>query len=257
FYYVHEAADSQRPFYRAAYEHVFGTHSSGDCEFFFAGEDEKMRLSLLSGKKWIAFFVYHFQGKTTTDIYLKPVDQGTSATPIFLGIDYMLGMRFWGDKILAITDRGARNRRIVEIRLRENGEHEWVEVVPECDAPINNWLIVGDRMLISYMKDMTHTMRIIDFTGKEVGKFSVRKDETLRIIGGSETDDEVLFESESFAEPVAISRWSVANGHRRSWTRKCVPFNSANYTNTRISFTSKDGTKIPMHLVGRQDVLQK
>jgi len=54
----------------------------------------------------------------------------------------MLGLRLMDDKILAITDRNAPNRRIVEIRLRENGEHEWIGIVPESDTPsaIGSWL---------------------------------------------------------------------------------------------------------------------
>ena len=43
FYYVHEAIDAERPFYRAAYHHVLGTPFSDDQEIFFAGEDEKIR----------------------------------------------------------------------------------------------------------------------------------------------------------------------------------------------------------------------
>src|SRR5271168_1691449 len=46
FYYVHEALDSKRPFYRAAYRHVLGTDSREDREVFYAGEDPKLRLCL-------------------------------------------------------------------------------------------------------------------------------------------------------------------------------------------------------------------
>src|SRR5208282_5050262 len=50
FYYVHEAMDAKRPLYRAAYHHVIGTPSSHDREIFFAGEEEKLRLSLTADK---------------------------------------------------------------------------------------------------------------------------------------------------------------------------------------------------------------
>src|SRR5229473_5120645 len=48
FYYVHEAVNAKRPFYRAAYQHILGTPSGEDQEIFFAGEDEKIRLGLFS-----------------------------------------------------------------------------------------------------------------------------------------------------------------------------------------------------------------
>src|SRR5229473_3533757 len=83
FYYVHEALDAKRPFYRAAYEHVLGTSPDEDHEIFFAGEDEKIRLSLTSDKKRLAFFVYRFLEKTLTDIYLQPFDGVTSPELLF------------------------------------------------------------------------------------------------------------------------------------------------------------------------------
>src|SRR5258708_6028826 len=118
FYYVHETLNAKRPFYRAAYRHVLGTPSREDREIFFAGEDGKLRLALLSDKKRLAFFVYWFLDKTLTDIYLQPFEGTAPPELIFSRIEYMLGLWLMDDKILAITDRNAPNRRIVEIRLR-------------------------------------------------------------------------------------------------------------------------------------------
>src|SRR5260221_10485108 len=167
FYYVHEALDAKRPFYRAAYQHVLGAPSTEDREIFFAGEDEKLRLALLSDKKRLGFFVYRFLDKTFTDIYLQPFEERVPPELIFSRLDYMLGLRLMDDTILAITDRDAPNRRIVEIRLRENREHEWIDIVQETDTPISNWLIVGDSIFVSYMKEMQHRVFIFDFSGKK------------------------------------------------------------------------------------------
>ena len=74
FYYIHEAVETKPPFHRAVYQHLLGTPASEDREIFFAGEDEKIRLILVSDKKRLAFFVYWFLEKTLTDIYLQPFD---------------------------------------------------------------------------------------------------------------------------------------------------------------------------------------
>jgi len=257
FYYVHETLNAKRPFYRAAFKHVLGTPSSQDQEVFFAGEDEKIRLGFVSDNKRLGIVVCRFLEKASTDIYLRPFEPEGPPQPIFCEIDYMLGLRLMNEKILAITDRDAPNRRIVEIRLRKSGKHEWVDIVPECDMSINDWLIAGDRMFVCYTKDMTHSVLIFDFSGQKVGEVPVRKDETLRLVGGTEGEGEVLLESESFTEPIGIFCWSVVNNNRTLWKKKSIPFDSANYSHCQISFTSKDQTKIPMYLVGRRDVLQK
>ncbi len=257
FYYVHEVPEAKRPFHRAAYHHVLGTPASEDQELFFAGEDEKIRLGLVSDKKRLGFIVYRFFEKTFTDIYLKRFDGEVPPQPIFRGIDYMLGLRLVDERILAITDRNAPNRRIVEIRLRESGEHEWIDIVPESDTPISNWLVAGNSMFISYVKEMTHRVFLFDFTGKKIAELPMRSDETLRMIGGSMDSDEILLETESFTEPIGIFRYSLKSNERTLWAKRSIPFDPTDYSSSQIWFTSKDGTKIPMFLVGRSDVLKR
>ncbi|MCI0724317.1 MAG: prolyl oligopeptidase family serine peptidase, partial [Acidobacteria bacterium] len=255
FYYVQEALGAKRPFYRAAYHHILGTPSSEDQEMFCAGEDEKIRLILFSDRERLAFFVLHFLEKTFTDVYLKPFDVAGPPDLIFRDADYLLGLRLMQEKILAITDRNAPNRRIVEIRLREDGQHQWIDIVPESDCSIQDWHVVGDRLFVAYMKDLAQRVCIFDLGGQKLGNIPIRGDETLRMLGGSPDSDELLLETESFTEPVGIFRYSITSNNRTLWAKRRIPFDSAAYSYSQVWFTSKDGTRIPMFLVGRHEVL--
>jgi prolyl oligopeptidase len=257
FYYVHEAVGAKRPFYRAAYQHILGTPPSEDHEIFSAGEDKKIRLGLFSEGKRLVFLVHRFLEKTLTDIYLKPLDGNAELKRVFRGIDYSLGLQLLDDRIFAVTDRDAPNRRIVEILLRDNGEQAWIDIVPESDTPIDSWLVVGDRIFVSYRKETTQQIRIFDYSARPVGELPIRSDETLRMVGGSPDSDELLLESESFTEPIAIFRYSVKSHNRTLWNKRRVPFDPTDYGHAQIWFVSKDGTRVPMYLVGRRDVLNR
>src|SRR5258708_20131971 len=115
-----------------------------------------------------------FLDKTLTDIYLQPFEKSAPPELIFNRIDYMLGLRLMDDRILAITDRQAPNRRIVEIRLRKNGEHEWIDIISENDTPISNWLLFAASIFVSYLKEMQHRVFIFDFSGKKIGEMPIR-----------------------------------------------------------------------------------
>jgi len=255
FYYVHEAADAKPPFHRAVYQHMMGTQLSEDREIFFAGEDEEIRLFLTSLKKCLVFYVCKFLDKTLMDVYLKLLDKAGPPEPLFRGIDYSFGVLLMDEKILAITDKDSPNRRIVEIRLRENGDHEWVDIVPEKDSLIQTAVVVEDRILVSYMKEMIHQVRIFDFSGKELGEMPIRSDETVRFIAASQGSDELLLEAESFTEPIGIFRYSTKSNERSLWAKRHIPFDPVNYSYSQIWYMSKDGTRIPMYLVGRRDIL--
>ncbi|MGC2766627.1 MAG: prolyl oligopeptidase family serine peptidase, partial [Candidatus Acidiferrum sp.] len=159
------------------------------------------------------------------------------------------------DKLLAITDRDAPNLRIVEVRLRKNTRPEWVDIVPQNVNRISGWIVSEKRIFVSYIRQSTTLVAIFNFAGQQTGEMPIHSDETVRWIAGSQESDELLIEAESLTEPIGIFRYSASSGKRTLWARRSIPFNSENYCHSRVWYTSKDGTPIPMFLMGRRDVL--
>lgn len=257
FYYSHEAVNARRPFYRAAYQHILGTQSSEDREIFFAGEDEKIRLNLFSDGKRLVFRVHRYFENTLRDIYLEPFDHDGPPIAIVRGAEYSLSLRVLDNRVLALTDREAPNRRIVEIRLHDDGNHEWIDLVPETDSTINNWLIVEDQIFVSYTSQATRTIAVFDLFGKALGEAPFHTHETVRMIGGSPESDELLLEAQSFTEPISIFRFSSRRGTRALWAKIDVPLDTEQYKHLQVWYASKDGTRIPMYLVGHREALEK
>jgi prolyl oligopeptidase len=81
FYYVHETTQAERRFYRAAFHHVLGTTSAADREIFCAGENAKLRLTIVSTKRQFAFLVHRFLDRTYTDFYLWGMRSSGPAFP--------------------------------------------------------------------------------------------------------------------------------------------------------------------------------
>jgi prolyl oligopeptidase len=254
FYYVHDAVETKRPLYRAAYHHVLG--ATKDQEIFFAGDDEETHLSLFSDGKQLAFLVVHCLEKTLTDIYLKALCTQQEVEPFICGIDYYFSPFLHDGRIFALTDLNAPNRRIVEIRISAKGCHEWIDVVPEGDTQIDHCHVVGQSILVSYRNSLAQQFRFFDFSGTILGELPTRIDETIRIVASSMGSEEVFIEKQSFTEAPSVFRCSVRNKTGTLWAQRTVPFKSENYGYSRVWFTSSDGTTIPMYLVGRHDVLE-
>ena len=255
FYYVHESVVSKRPFYRAAYHHLLGAAFSEDREIFCAGNNAKLRLCLTSDGSRLGFLVYRFLEKTRTDFYLRPLESEQAPEVVIEDADYSFGPRLIPGSILAVTDRNAPNLRIVEVRLRNSRQPDWVDVVPESVDRINGWAVVRQCIFVSYIHETATRIGIFDFAGQKTGEIPVRTDETVRLIGGSRDGDELLIEAESLTEPIGIFRYSEATGERTVWAKRDIPFDSPNFGHIQVSYTSKDGTNIPMLLMGRRDVL--
>jgi len=256
FYYVHETARPERPFHRAAFHHVLGTTSANDKEIFCAGQDEKLRLAIVSGKRQLGFLVYRFLAKTRTDFYLWRMGGNGPAIPVLRDADYSFVPLFLGGRILAIVDRNAPNRRIVEVQPRKNQNPLYFNLIPKTDAPIRNWAVTANHILVSYTRGTRTQITIFDLFGKHVGEIPCDDRDTVRIVASSLDDDEVLLERESFTRPIETVRCPGSSADITIWARRSVPFDPDGYDHIQVSFQSRDGTTIPMFLMGHRDVLK-
>ena len=256
FFYVHEGLQSKRPHYRAAYKHVLGTDFADDKEVFFAGEGENLRLHIVSGAQHLGLLVVRFEQHTLTDFYCRSFEDTEDPEPVIRNADYMFGPLLLKDgRILAITDREAPNFRVVEIRRRIGLEPEFIDVVPCGDQPIQNWSVCGDRVFVSRLRERQTEIEVFDLSGKPLGCVLANKYDTVRLLGSSEDGDELFFEQESFTKPVQTCTYLPAKSEATLWAERKVPFDPGGFSHTQVWFPARDGTRIPMFLVGRRNVL--
>lgn len=255
FYYVHEPIDANKPIYRAVRLHVLGTSPDQDEEIFCAGKNEKIRLCLLSEGRRLGILVYRYLEKTRTELYVRTLEEGGSSQTFVASADSVLSPVLIPGKILALTDRNAPNFRIMELRVLNNKETEWAEIVPESDARIHQWRVAGGRIFVSYVRPSATQVSMFDLSGKKTGELPVPAEQSVRLLGGFAESDELLFETESFLSPASVWRFSANTSKQSLWAQRTIPLDPANYSHTQLRYTAKDGTQIPMFLLGRHEVL--
>src|SRR6202035_4716888 len=69
-------------------------------------------------------------------------------------------------------------------------------------------------------------------------------------------EDELFYEQESFTKPIQIYGFSSRSREAKLWAEQRIPFPWQEFSHYQVWFTSKDGTRIPMFLVGRRDVIE-
>jgi prolyl oligopeptidase len=248
--------DSKRPHHRAAYKHVLGSDFAQDIQVFFAGEDERIRLHIISGAEQLGFLVIRFAEKTATDFYLWPFESANPPEPVIKDAEYRFGpLLLKNGRMLAITDLAAPNFRIVEVCRNRALDPDFRDIVPDYDTPIQNWAVIGDRIFVSYFRQLQTEANIFDFSGKRLAQVPVDATDTIRLLSNVENSDDLFFERESFTKPIEIRSFSPANSEVTIWADRRVPFDSSRFDHVQVWFRSKDGTEIPMYLVGRREVL--
>ena len=255
FYYVLESAKDEPHNHRVS-QHVIGTSFNEDEEIFSTGNSGELRLQMTSGGKHLGFLVLHFGDTTLTDFYIWSMGSNPPEL-VIREARYKFGPLLVEDgRILAITDLDAPNLRIVDVRPRPDQIPEFRNVIPQTDAVIQNWTVADRQVLVSYFRDLKTSIVIFDLEGNRIGNLPVEADSTVRFMAGFEESEELLFEQESFTEPVQISRYSPKNDRIDLWAKRTVPFDSSVFSHREVRFTAKDGVSIPMYVVGRWGVLE-
>jgi len=258
FFYSHEPLCSQRPSYRAVCRHIMGTPLREDREVFVAAKDSTLRLCLISDARRMGILVYAFSDPSMTDFYLGDLNSNYHPTPIVKRAEFKFAPLLCEDgRILAITDREAPNLKIVELRSRAGQEAEFIDLVPESEWPIQGWVVAGEKLFVSYFRNLKSEVAIFDAAGQVTDRISVDSSHTIRLVAGSDENNSLLFEQESFTKPAQIFRYSPQSRVIEPVAKRIVPIDSEQFERKQVWFTAKDGTQIPMSLVGRKDVLDR
>jgi len=256
FYYVHEPLSETSPSHRAARQHILGTPFAEDESIFCARGSHKLRLSMAADETRFGFLVCDFDGEIRTDFYLKAFERDSAVERVFSSATYSFGPRLIHGRILAITNREAPNLRIVELRRNADTMFEWIDIVPEQEGRIRQWTVTRDHVLVSYIYQSETRVWIFDLGGGRKTEWPRQPTkETIRLIGATYDEDEIIVASESFTEPPATMLFSVGSKQLTLWSKQPTPFDSEGYIHSQVWYASKDGARIPMFLVGRPDIL--
>ena len=256
FYYVHETIEAREACARTVYRHVLGTAFADDKEIFAAGDD-KRRLHIIPGRDRLGFLVVRFDDEFSTDFYLWPFESTDEPELVVRAARYRFGpLLLEGGRVLAVTDHEASNLRIVEIQPRKGQQPEFHDVIPCCELRIQNWMASGDRIFVSYLRDLQTEIRIFDLAGKLLGYVPPDRCDTVRLVGVSDSGDELLVEEESFVRPARLRSYRPRGSEMKLFAEQKVPLDPDGFRYIQVRYPSRDGAQIPMFLVGRREALE-
>jgi len=209
--------------------------------------------------KWI-FFVQQ-NGWDKNDLYYQPLKgQPTAALadnwePIVVGKDFLYSLDAWKGQGYILTNEDAQRYRLFKVSLDDPRRSKWREIVPESPtAVLQGTGIVGGHLVLDYLENVTSRIDICDLEGK------LNRHLELPGIGSAGADgdpdyDELFFEFDNFTQPPEIFQTSVTNPLQKVWAKIEIPVDPSPYIVEQKWFASKDGTKVPMFIVHRKDIL--
>ena len=188
-------------------------------------------------------------------VYLK-INENSDFIPI---IDELIGTYSFIDSkdnlLWFYTTESAPNGKIVNLEIK-NGSFVWNEVIAESENAIRSVNIINNSFVINYLEDTFSQISIFDLSGEFVSKLSLPKTGTVSGFGGDIDDKESYFSITNYITPREIYQIDLTdNSFKLFWNEELDGYNSEDYVSSLQFYSSKDGTKIPIHISHKKDLV--
>ncbi len=251
FYYTHFTFMGGRVYY-----HEFGTDPANDESIFGEGygPDKLVGAGLSDDGRYLGLVVMHGSAATKTEIYFKDLEKDGPIETLVNDIDARFMPSIAGDYLLLQTNWDAPNGRVFRVAMGSRARENWLEIIPERDAPIQGMTTAGGKIFVQYLDNVIPRVEIFDIDGNSHGAIAFEKLGSVNDVAGRWDSNEAFFSYSSFAIPSTIYRYDVAAGERQVWSKLDVPIDADEFEVKQVWYESKDGTKVPMFVVHKKDL---
>ncbi|KAF8377751.1 hypothetical protein HHK36_031136 [Tetracentron sinense] len=163
-----------------------------------------------------------------------------------------------GTQFTFLTNKDAPKYKLVRVDLKEPSV--WTEVLQEAEKDVleSAYAVNGNQILVSYLSDVKYVLQIRDLkTGSLLHHLPIDIG-TVYGISGRRKDSVVFIGFTSFLTPGIIYQCNLENEvpEMKIFREIVVPkFDRTEFHVNQVFVPSKDGTKIPMFIVAKKNIL--
>ncbi len=255
-----EGTDFQaRNFNQAVYFHRIGTAQEAD-ELVYATPDhpEYGHGAELTSDGRYAVITSAVGTDARYEVHVIDLKQrkrsGWQARALVTGFDHSWNLiDGMGSKLWFVTNQNAPRFRVVSIDLKARAP-KWQQLVAENADTLEQGNIIGDKLILSYLKDAASRAVVYDLAGQPTQVLALNGIGTASGFRGKPGDAETFYNFTSFNQPAAVFRLDLTTGRTQPFATPKLTFNPADYLVEQRFYSSKDGTRVPMFLVRKKSI---
>lgn len=254
-----EVPPGEENYNRHLYYHRLGQDPQEDRKIYGEGrpKHEMYGTSLSDEGKYLLLTVMH--GWNGTDLLVREAhDMDAPFTPVVQGIDALFSGRIHKGTLYMMTNYKASRYRVVAVDLARTDESSWQEIIPEDpEITLTHFTIAGDSLVVTGMKDASSRVFVYDLDGSNKREITLPTLGTVGSVSGQAESPEVFFEFQSFAQANGIYRFYLdGSGNAELVLRSSQSLDPSLIAIKQVFYSSKDGTRIPMFIIHRKDLLE-
>ncbi|MDT3739476.1 MAG: prolyl oligopeptidase family serine peptidase [Candidatus Kapabacteria bacterium] len=158
-------------------------------------------------------------------------------------------------RMFIYTNHEAPNYRIMATTIDKPEFKYWKDLIPESETVISGFVVTSDYIIVQDKKDVLSRLIVYDLTGKKVKTLEIPEIGNVASLSYHKESNAVYVNLATFTSPTKLYKF---DGKSLKWEfvyQDKSPINTDNITSKQVFFESKDGTKIPMFIIHRKDLL--
>jgi len=160
-----------------------------------------------------------------------------------------------GPRFYFLTNLDAPKGRLIAIDTTRPAKENWETLISQGEDVLVNVGMVNDQFVTNYLHHAHDVVRIHALDGKFVREVEFPTMGSASSFQGERHHTEAFYSFTSFLYPTTIFRYDFTKGESELFRDSGLAFDASGYETKQVFYESKDGTKIPMFLVHRKDLI--
>ncbi len=159
-----------------------------------------------------------------------------------------------GDTFYIFTNFNAPNKRLVKTTVKKLNRKYWKDVIPESKNVFSVSSGSG-YFFAEYLVDAISKVYQYDYDGDLIREIEMPGIGSSSGFYGEKEQKELYFSFSNYYTPGNIYSFNPENGDYDLYWKPEIEFNSSDYVSKQIFYKSKDGTKVPMIITHKKDLI--
>lgn len=239
------------------YYHKLGTPQSQDV-LIFSGKEKPIRyVRSLVSEDMRFLIVEAAQNTKTNDLYIKDLNNASSDF-IKITANDNYSVEFFdnkGDEIYLVSNENAPKRILLKINFSKIQERKYDTILHDPNYTMSLHK-AGGFIYNVYTKDVMNYVAQYDYTGKKIREIKLPGQGSINGFNAEPEDKELYYSFTNTIFPATIYSLDITTGESKVYFSPKINFKASNFVTKQVFYTSKDGTKIPMTLTYRKDMVK-
>jgi len=241
--------------YNKVYFHEVGTDQSEDKLVYEDNEHPEwgFGISVTTDEKYMLIHVT--ESTSGNALYIKNLEKDSEIVKVIETFDYdYQAVDHVNGQILLLTDYNAPKYQVIAIDPTNPNQDSWKEVITEKSEVLREVQLVGGKIIASYLKDAHSHVEVYSTEGTYEYDIEFPVLGTVSGFLGKLEDEITFYTITSFTIPSTVYKYNVKENTSELYQEAQIDFDATKYNTKQVFYSSKDGTKVPMFIVHKNDI---